>query len=182
MTVWISVLIATMLALSSSILYFYRTNRFGIDQASAISSAQRGMDGMVRTMREAAYSANGAYPILSLSATQFSFYADINNDGYAEQVRYFFEGTALKQGVISPVIGASNPYTGVETIATTSEYVRNGSTALFQYYDQTGSPLSSYTAIDDVRFVAATLVVDVDVNREPDAVTLRSSAALRNIE
>lgn len=183
MTVWIGVLISVMLALSSSILYFYQTNRFGIDQASAIASAQRGMDSMVRTIREAAYSSNGAYPVVSLSANEFTFYADVNNDGYAERVRYFLQNNALKYGLISPVVGTTNPYSGTESVATTSLYVRNDvGTPLFQYYDQNGAILSSYTAIDDVRFVIATLVVDTDVNKEPDAVTLRSSAALRNIE
>lgn len=183
MAVWIGVLIAVVMALSSSILYFYRTNRFGIDQASAIASAQRGIDTMVKTIREAAYSSNGAYPIVSLAANEFIFYADVNSDGYAERVRYAYQNNALIYGLISPVVGATNPYSGTETTATTSLYVRNDvGTPLFQYFDQNGTALSAYTAIDDLRFVTATLIVDTDENREPDAVTLRSSAALRNIE
>lgn len=181
--VWVSVFLVVIIALISALTSFYKTNRFAIDQADATASAQRGIDRMVRTVREAAYSVNGAYPIVSFSANSFTFYSDANNDGYAERIRYFIESGALKQGVITPSVGSSNPYTGTEVVSVVSSYVRNdGSTPLFQYYDSSGSLMGSYTAIADVRFAVVTLVVDIDPLRTPTLITLRSSAALRNLK
>ena len=42
--VWIAVFISAMLALSTSVLYFYRTSNYTIQQAFATASAQRGID------------------------------------------------------------------------------------------------------------------------------------------
>lgn len=181
--VWVSIFLISIMALVSSVVYFYRTNRFAVDQASSIASAQRGIDTMVRVMREAAYSTNGAYPVISFSANSFSFYADLTNDGYAEQIRFFLESNQLKRGVVSPAIGSQTPYSGAETISVISSYVRNdASTPLFQYYDAAGVAITNYSAIASVRFVVATLVADVDPLRTPTLLTFRSSATLRNVK
>lgn len=181
--VWVSIFLVSIMAIVSSITYFYRTNRFAVDQADATASAQRGIDTMVRVIREAAYSTNGAYPVISLSANSFSFYADLTNDGYAEQIRFFLENNQLKRGVVSPAIGSQTPYSGTETISIVSSYVRNdASTPLFQYYDTAGAVMTNYSAVASVRFVVATLVVDVDPLRTPTLLTFRSSATLRNVE
>jgi Tfp pilus assembly protein PilW len=180
--VWISVFLVVIIALISALTSFYKTNRFAIDQADATASAQRGIDRMVRVIREASYSVQGAYPIISLSSTSMTFYADTNNDGYAERVRFFLESEALKQGVITPQVGSLTPYAGTETISVISSYVRNDvSTPLFQYYDDSGVILASYADVDDARFVVASLVVDIDPLRTPTLMTLRSSAAMRNL-
>lgn len=180
--VWISVFLVVIIALISALTSFYKTNRFAIDQADATASAQRGIDRMVRVIREASYSVQGAYPIITLSATSMTFYADTNNDGYAERVRFFLESEALKQGVIIPQVGSLTPYAGTETISVISSYVRNDvSTPLFQYYDDSGVILASYADVDDARFVVASLVVDIDPLRTPTLMTLQSSAAMRNL-
>lgn len=181
--VWIAALIAAMIAVVSSITYFYRTDRFVIDQASATASAQRGVDKMVRVIREASYSANGAYPIISMTNTSFSFYADTNNDGFAEQVRYTLQGDDIIEGIISPIIGSASPYSGTESTSVLSEYVRNdAATPLFKYYDQTGTLMTTLTDVDSLRFVVVTVVADIDPVRSPTLLTLRSSAALRNLQ
>ncbi len=181
--VWIAALIAAMIAVVSSITYFYRTDRFVIDQASATASAQRGVDKMVRVIREASYSVNGAYPIISMAGTSFSFYADTNNDGFAEQVRYTLQGDDIIEGIISPIVGSASPYNGIETTSVLSGYVRNDTaTPLFKYYDQTGTLMTTFTDVDSLRFVVVTVVADIDPVRSPALLTLRSSAALRNLQ
>ena len=71
--VWISVFTFAMLALTTSVMYFYRTNNYAIEQASAVSSAQRGIENMVKTFREASYASNGAYPIVSIAPNDVVF-------------------------------------------------------------------------------------------------------------
>lgn len=181
--VWIAVLTSAMIALGSSLVYFYHTSRYAIEQASAVASIQRGMDTVVRTIREASYASNGAYPIVSISQNQISFYANINRgDALIQQVRFFVQGSSLMQGVIEPA-GDPPLYTGTEVVSKLSDYVQNLSiaTTTFTYYDQNGALVTDFTKIGAVRFVSINIVADVNTNNQPTPLTLRSSAALRNL-
>lgn len=182
--VWIGVFLAVMLAIVSSVLYFYRTSDYAIDQASATISAERGVEGMVRTIRYATYAGNGAYPVVSIAAHDVSFYADIDADPGIERVRYYISGNSLIRAVIEPS-GDPIVYTGAETSSLVSEDVRNLDTSVgtttFLYYDKNGVAVTDYGKIGDVRFVTAVILVDVDPTRSPTPLTLRSSAALRNL-
>src|SRR3989344_3635132 len=132
--VWIAIFISAMTALMASVLYLYRANNYTIQQASATASAQRGIDSMVRTVREVSYASNGAYPVVSIAANDFRFYADIDSDVGIEQVHYYLLGNMLMKGIVEPT-GDPAVYTGTETVSTVSEDVRNiaQSTSLFTY-------------------------------------------------
>ena len=181
-TVWIGVFTSAMLALTTSVLYFYRTSNYTIQQSTATASAQRGIDSMVRTIREASYASNGAYPVVSLAENDFRFYADVDSDLGIERVRYYLSGEQLFKGIIEPT-GDPAIYSGAEATSTISDYVENlnKSTALFTYYDKNGAPITNYTKIADVRFVAANLLIDVDTQKTPIPLSLRSTAAMRNL-
>lgn len=180
--VWIAVFISAMFALMTSVLYFYRTSNYTIQQASATVSAQHGIDQMIRTVREASYASNGAYPVVSLAGNDFKFYADIDGDFGIEQVHYYLSGSLLLRGVVEPS-GDPPAYTGAEVVSTVSQDVRNiaQSTLLFTYYDKNGTLISNYAKIGDVRYVSTRLLVDVDPNKSPIPLSLNSSAALRNL-
>ncbi len=190
--VWVTVFTFTMIAVMSSVIYFYRTNGYTIEQASAVSSAQRGIDKMVRTIREAAYASDGAYPVVSMAANDVRFYADVDSDAFAEQVHYFLltkvtasgTTTSLMEGIINPS-GDPPVYTGTEASTTLSEYVRNidvgVATTTFRYYNKTGVEITDLTKVADVRFITTTMLIDVDPKRSPTPLVLRSSAALRNL-
>ncbi|OGG50238.1 hypothetical protein A2763_04650 [Candidatus Kaiserbacteria bacterium RIFCSPHIGHO2_01_FULL_54_36] len=180
--VWIAVFISAMTALMSSVLYFYRTSNYTIQQASATASAQRGIDLMIRTIREASYASNGAYPIVSIANNDFVFYADIDADLGIERVHYYVSGNTLQKGVVEPS-GDPPVYSGAEATSTISQDVRNiaQSSSLFAYYDKDGTLISNFTKIGDVRYVSANLLVDVDPNKSPIPLSLKSSAALRNL-
>ena len=51
----------------------------------------------------------------------------------------------------------------------------------FTYFDKNGTQVSNYTKIGDVRFITENIYVDVDPNRTPTPISLKSSAALRNL-
>ncbi len=180
--VWISVFTSAMLALTTSVIYFYRTSNYTIQQASATVSAQRGIDLMIRTAREASYASNGAYPVVSLAGDDLRFYADIDGDFGIEQIHYYLSGTSLMRGVIEPS-GDPAVYTGVETVSIVSQDVRNiaQSTAIFTFYDKNGTLMNDYARIGDVRYISARLLIDVDPNKTPTPIYLNSSAALRNL-
>ncbi len=180
--VWIAVFVSAMIAVSSSLLYFYRTNRYAIEQASAISSAQRGLDQVVRMVREAAYSSQGAFPIVSIGANDIMFYADIDTDYFVERVHYYVQGTNLVRGVVEPT-GNPPDYTGAEVISVVAEHVRNTAQGIttFRYYDALGTEITNYANWTSVRFVTVTLGVNVNVETLPNQLTINSSAAIRNL-
>ncbi|MBI4068379.1 type II secretion system protein [Candidatus Kaiserbacteria bacterium] len=182
MLVWISVFLAAMWAIVGSILSFYRANTYTLEQAQAVSEARRGIENVVHTIREANYGSDGAYPIIAMSTSSLTFYADIDSDPFLEKVRFFIQGTDLKQGVIDPS-GDPPVYTALETITTVSAYVRNNMQGIneFQFYNASGTPIVDMSRVTDVRFVRLDTVVNVSPEKLPNELTLRSSATLRNL-
>ncbi len=180
--VWVSVFTVVLGAIVVSIIYFYRVNSYTLGQATAVFSGQRGLDEMMGVIREAAYASDGAYPIISMADDQFSFYADIDADPQIEKLRYFMQGTTLVEGV-TQASGDPPAYTGAEATSTVAQYIRNveQATSTFKYYDKDGALMSDLSKIGDVRFVTVNLIVDVDTEKLPDELTLRSSAGMRNL-
>lgn len=181
--IWISILTMVLVALNSSLLYFYRTNRYAVEQSTAVTSAQRGIDKLVRTIREASYSSQGAFPIVSIGANDFVFYADVDADPLIEKVHYYVSGTDLIGG-ITDATGDPPVYTSAEATSTLSSYVHNldQNVPTFRYYDANGTEITDYTQWANVRFVNVSLVVNVDPNKLPNQLTMSSSAALRNLK
>ena len=181
--VWVIVFYMTFIAVVSSIQYFYRVNTYSINQASAVASAQRGIDKMVRVIREASYSANGAYPVISMSEHQFSIYSDVDVDQYSEKIRFYVEGTDLKQGT-TEAVGDPPTYSGAESVSVLSAYVHNFDQNLttFHYYDKNGTEILDYSKVADVRFITVDMIVDVDPTKIPTVLNMRSSAMLRNLK
>ena len=181
--IWISILSVTLISLMTSILYFYRTNKYAIQQSSAVSSAQSGIERMVRTIREASYSSQGAFPIVSIGQNDFIFYADVDTDPLIEKIHYYISGTNLMQG-ITDATGDPPVYTTAEIASAISDYVRNLSEGVvtFRYYDTDGAEITNYAQRANVRFVRVNVVVNVDQNKLPNQLNLSSSAALRNLK
>ncbi len=180
--VWVSVTAMIMFAIVNSIQYFYRTNSYAVEQGFAVTSAQRGIESMIKVVREVAYSSNGAYPIVAMATSSFSFYADVDGDAFIEYVQFYLEGNTLKRSVIDPS-GDPPTYTNAPTISSISDYVRNPtSTPVFNYYDVQGNIMNDLTKLAEVRFVEATVVVNINPFRMPNQFTLRSTAALRNLK
>lgn len=180
--VWIGLFTAAMFAIMQSVIYFYRTNNYVIQEASEVTSAQQGIDEVVKTFREASYAANGAYPIVSIAANDIVFYADVDSDALVERVHYYVSGSNLYRGILNPSGDPPN-YTGTESITNLSEYVRNITlaTSTFTFFDKNGAQITDYTRVIDVRFITAHLIVNIDPNKLPNQLSLKSSAALRNI-
>ncbi len=181
--VWIALMVAAMTAIATTVMYFYKTNAYSLEQSTAVTSAQRGLESMVRTIRETSFSSQGAFPLVSVSPHDFVFYADVDSDPQIERVHYYLSGSNLMRGVLNPT-GDPPDYVGTETTEVVAEYVRNLAvgTSTFRYYDSLGTEVaSSTTAYTAVRFVKVTLGVNVNVATLPSQLVLYSSAALRNL-
>jgi len=80
-------------AVFGSILMLYRSHGYTWEQSQAIEEARRGIEIMVKEIREARSGEDGSYPIVLAGDKEFIFFSDIDNDGKTERVRYFL-GTA----------------------------------------------------------------------------------------
>ena len=80
-------------AVSGFILMAYRTQSYTWQQSIAIDEARKGIETMVKEIREAKEGENGSYPIELAGDKEFIFYSDIDGDGRAERVRYFLGTT-----------------------------------------------------------------------------------------
>jgi len=182
--VWIAVLTSAIIALCSALLYFYKTNNFALQDENAVQSAQHAMDAAVRAIRTASYSDNGAYPVISIAPNQMIFYSGVNKgDPLTQEVRFFVSGTSFEEGITEP---SGDPYvysTSTEVITDLSDYAQNAvlATSTFSYYDQNGALISDYSKFSSARFVTINLIVDVSTSSLPTQLTLRSSAAMRNL-
>lgn len=178
----ITVFTLMMGVVSWSIVSFYRTNGYIIQQSLAIDSARRGVETMVREIKEATYSDMGAYPVVSAASQSFVFFSDIDKDNNIEKVRYFLDGSNFKKGEIEasgnpPVYQSAN-----EAIITLSDSVRNGGRTIFTYYDNSGNEITDLGQITAVALIKVNLIVNVDENRLPSEFTLYSTAQLRNLK
>ncbi len=169
-------------ALSSMIVFFYRSNAYLLEATSALDSANRGLDSAYSNTREASYSEDGAYPIAAAGTSTITFYSDVDKDGPVEKVRLYLVGTTFYRGVTN---AAGNPpsYAGQpETTFTISAWVKNATnTPIFRYYDAGGTELTGTIDTASVRSIRTRLDVDVNPLRAPNVVTLERTATLRNL-
>lgn len=180
MEVAIAVFSLIMVAISSFILYIYKTQRYSVGQLESINAARRAMEIVTEEIRNARQAETGAFAINTAESQSFVFYSDIDGDNLTEKIRYFLDNGELKKGVTEP------NYTGVETISVIASYVVNNSDPIFAYYDEnfTGSEVSLTTPADvtQVKIVKIILKIDKEVNINPPVLSIETSAHIRNLK
>ncbi|MFA6077194.1 MAG: prepilin-type N-terminal cleavage/methylation domain-containing protein [Candidatus Paceibacterota bacterium] len=139
---------------------------------------------MVSEIRTASTADTGAYIISAATASSFTFYSDIDNDGLKEKVRYFLTGTTLQKGVIKPT-GSPLTYNALnENISTLANNITSAS--IFDYYDKnydgTTAPLTFPVDIPAIRLIKIIITMDQDPNRPPTPMTLSTQVSLRNLK
>jgi hypothetical protein len=182
--VYIAVFAFVMLAITNAMISFYQANRYTLEQMSQLDSARKGLNSMIFSLREAAYSESGAYPLEEAGANSITFYSDADNDGTIERVRYFMTGNDFQRGIIKPVGIPAVYNAGSETVTTVARYVRNAEQGMniFAYFDTAGSQMVSPFILINIRWIQIKLIVNVNPATMPNEFTLRSSATLRNLK
>ena len=172
-------------AVIGGIVSFYRYNDYSIAQAYQISTARRGVDLMIRDLREMTYADDGTFPLVSMSSTSVTFFSDIDRDDSVEYVRYVLATTTLMKNIYDatgtpPVYGTTTP----SATLTLSEYVQNSlqNTPIFRYFDENGNEATATATVTDIRYVGVSVIVNIDPIRDPGQFMLESSAALRNLK
>lgn len=164
---------------------FYRYNAYTVAQSYQVEHARRGVDFLVRDLREMTYADNGAFPLVSMASTSIRFYSDIDRDNSVELVEYELNGTTLYKYIYDA--GGTPPSYDTDEADETiiiSEYVQNllQDQPIFTYHDAAGATMSLPAASTDVRHVDVSIIVNIDPVRDPGEFMLRSSASLRNLK
>lgn len=170
------------LVVTQAVLSFYKANRVALEESFQIRSAERGVQVLVRDLREATYGDNGAYPLNTIGTSTISFYSDIDHSAPIERIDYVLSGNRLTRSV---TYSTGNPpqYTGTTTTSVVSDFVRNieDGISMFRYFDASGAEVTDPLDIADIVSVTVSLVVDITPVHAPGEFTLRSSASLRNL-
>lgn len=85
----IAIFVIIMTGTSLAIIAAYRSYGYNFAQANAIDEARRGVELMVKEIREAKPGDDGSFPIAKAEDKEFIFYSDIDQDEQTERVRYF---------------------------------------------------------------------------------------------
>lgn len=154
-------------------------NRYASDSLNAVQDARTIMRTMIRELRTASPSNNGAYPLAQTGTSSITFFSDSNGDGVKEQIRYYISGTTLKRGQIIPTGSPLAYNSGSETFSNLVKTLKNtATTSLFEYFDTaytgTSSPLVQPVTTTNVRLIRINLVIDKR--------TYTSQVTLRNIK
>ncbi len=168
--------------ISGFIVMGYRTQSYALQQSQAIEEARRGIETMVKEIREVNSGDNGFYALEKADNFEFIFYSDIDLDGETERVRYFVEGTNFKKGVTNPEGFPVQYPIDKEKISILSSYVRN-SPPIFHYFNGEQSELLPTPArLKDTKLMRVYLVINIDPNRSPEDFVLSSDIQIRNLK
>lgn len=167
----------------------YRIQDFSLEQAIAIGEAQRGVETMVKELRETLPADTGAYTIESADIQSLVFYADFDKDDAIEKVRYFLVGSDFYKGVTEATGNPLEYLPENETTSIISRYVRNTSTqSIFTYYngdwpgDKINNPLATPATPTEIRLVHVFLRINAKPQKAPTDYILESDVSLRNLK
>jgi len=104
----IAIFTLAMGAVVSFIIITYRSHAYTFQQSMAINEAKKGVETMVKELREAKMGDDGSYIIEKAEDYEIIFYSDIDKDGATERVRYFiYESNSLTGDCVTYTSGGS---------------------------------------------------------------------------
>jgi hypothetical protein len=195
----VTIAVTSIIMLGASLFFVNMWTSYHYTFKSGIASfvASRAVEDAVNVMRKAQQAQNGAFPIEYANDHEFIFYADFDDDGSVDRVRYFVEDDIFKRGVtpsdssvMPPVYNAAD-----EVINDVAANVRNdlaSGEAIFEYYAMDGE-IYSYSDIEgkaletvatpaDIRMVKIVLWVNPEpIYRSPENIRIQSFVVVRNL-
>jgi len=152
---------------------------FVFKQSESVEGAERGVNMMVREIRNAAMGDNGNYTLEAAGDNLLAFYSDIDLDSHVERVRYFIENEEFKKGVIEPTGSPVEYLTANETILTIAKNIKNNSTPVFYYYDGDNNVLATEAILTQTKMIKVRLELGME---RPENYILESYTQIRNLK
>lgn len=141
---------------------------FGINQYSLTDKVTQTGRKIVNELRRAQEAMNGAYPLAILDDNQLAFYADIDNDGLIEYVRYFVDDDKLMRGSIRPSGNPPNYQAADEHLTIVVDQIDIDQLPLFTYYnenwpgDTENNPLGYWERPLETRIVGIKIPIKIE--------------------
>ena len=161
---------------------------FSFDQSRAIEDAERTAAYITRGLRQVRQADNGAYGLAQTDDQAITFYADNDGDGQSERVRYFLQGSLMKQGVIQPVGTPATYPTANERVTVVVSDIVNGASPVFSYYNQNwpgdtiNNPLVPASRALQTRLVKINLAVKAGNSAQSPTVQVSNGVMLRALK
>ncbi|KKQ54128.1 MAG: hypothetical protein US83_C0002G0087 [Candidatus Falkowbacteria bacterium GW2011_GWC2_38_22] len=162
---------------SDFIITGFKTTRFENEQAEAVKIARDAMKTMVLELKEARHSDGTDVAINTAEQQNIIFYADIDNDGQTEKIRYFISGLDLIKVVTKP--GIASDYSGLGATSTIAQYVNHQGAAIFSYFDSEDMATNNKY---DIRLININLSINVTPTIMPDDFTVETEVHFRNLK
>lgn len=181
----IIVLVIVVFSMASQ--YFFGTYSSSLESNRTISEAQISLKQVTAELREVKISEEGAYPLKAADDQELIFYADADNDGGVEQLRYFLNGTSFSRGIIEPDSPPNVYDPDSETVKVISDYVVNGADPVFYYYDgdwpgdAVNNPLVPADRLLETRMIEVRLVLNTSPQLSSN-LEVSSKTMLRNLK
>jgi prepilin-type N-terminal cleavage/methylation domain-containing protein len=106
--VTMAIFVLAMGAITGFAITSYRSQAYTFQQSTAINEAKRGIETMVKEIREAKIGDDGSYIIEKAEDYEIIFYSDIDKDGDTERIRYFiYESSSLIDDCVTYSSGGS---------------------------------------------------------------------------
>ncbi len=182
----ITVLIGIMA--SQMIISSFRDNAIIWEQLKTQSEGRTVLNRVVNTVRRAEQSSVGGYNIAAASANDVTFYANIDEDNFREQVRFYLSGTTLYQSTVKPSGSPLTYVTSTATVVALAENIMNSSygTPVFEYYDESysgvESPMVEPIDIPSIRMIRVQIELEKDPTEIPVPLRVESMVQVRNLK
>lgn len=164
----------------------WQTQAFTLQTGQASFVASRGVEGVVDLIRNARTGADGSFPVVTATPTEFTFFADTDHDDTIERVHIFYNTgstpKAMQYGITEPTAATPPTYPASDgTVYTLANYVVNdASEPVFTYYDSANSQLSATPTVSTVRMVNVSILINTGSGNVND-IAISSFASLRNL-
>ncbi len=186
MIVTISIMIILLGVLSLFIIRTFSINGYLIEQGLNLSVLQTSLRSFSANLREARQAEDGSYLLSKCDEYSMAFYADIDNDSFAEKLTYSLLGGYLELEIIEPDLTQNPPsyLSGSSSVRTIGGGVVNKTLAmpLFYYYQEDGeTPLTGEFNFNEVELVRIRVYANIDINQAPDSMMIETMVRPRNI-
>ena len=164
-------------------------NAYTIEMGQTSMAASQAVNRVVGYIREARQGDNGAYPVVSADDNDLVIFSDYDRDGQTERLHFYRSASDLLMGIREPSSGFpityASGYGEIKTI--TSCVVNDADNPIFAYYDadypedSVNNPVNTPALAPDIRLVRITIHININPDRAPDNVEIRSFAEMRNL-
>ena len=189
MLIAISIFTIGMVGFTQLFVYSWRQDAYTLEMGQTSMAVSQGLNKMVGYLREVRQGDDGSYPVISANDNDLIVFGDYDEDGITERLHFYYNNGTILMGIRKPTTGFPKTYASgdasTQTIA--SGIVNDANTPVFAYYDSSypedsvNNPIDTPATVPDVRLIRIDLHMNIDPNRAPDNIQLKSFVEIRNL-